>query len=376
MQNLNFKTKVIAFYLPQFHPFPENDKWWGKGFTEWTNVGNAKKMFKGHYQPRVPADLGYYDLRLPQVREEQAELAKEAGVAAFCYWHYWFGNGKQLMDMPLQEVLRLGKPDFPFCLGWANHSWVSTNWNIEKSSFIPQTLMEQKYPGEQDIVDHFYKMLPAFKDKRYFRIHDKLLFLIYKIDKLPDFAFFKCKWNSLAEMNGLPKFFFVANSENITDISKDIYKEADAIALSRIFAPLGFEDTKIKKTFNVYMKHIISRFFNYPLNKYDYSKVIKVMDTDVFENRNVYPAIIPNWDPSPRRGAGTAIIYHNSTPELFKKHIKMVFKRIHNKHNDDRVVFLKSWNEWAEGNYMEPDLKWGKGYIQALREALEEDGYE
>ena len=172
MQNLNFKTKVIAFYLPQFHPFPENDKWWGKGFTEWTNVGNAKKMFKGHYQPRVPADLGYYDLRLPQVREEQAELAKEAGVAAFCYWHYWFGNGKQLMDMPLQEVLRLGKPDFPFCLGWANHSWVSTNWNIEKSSFIPQTLMEQKYPGEQDIVDHFYKMLPAFKDKRYFRIHD------------------------------------------------------------------------------------------------------------------------------------------------------------------------------------------------------------
>ena len=117
------KARVIALYLPQFHPIPENDKYWGKGFTEWTNVGKAKPLFKGHYQPRVPADLGYYDLRMPEVREAQAGLAREAGIEGFCYWHYWFGNGRMLLERPFQEVLDSGKPEFPFCLGWANHSW-------------------------------------------------------------------------------------------------------------------------------------------------------------------------------------------------------------------------------------------------------------
>ena len=126
------KAKVIAFYLPQFHPIPENDSWWGKGFTEWTSVGKAKRYYYGHYQPRIPADLGYYDLRLPQIREEQAILAKEAGIAAFCYWHYWFGKGKELLEYPLKEVVRLQTPKFPFCLGWANHSWYNKSWNSEQ----------------------------------------------------------------------------------------------------------------------------------------------------------------------------------------------------------------------------------------------------
>ena len=134
---MSSKVKVIAFYLPQFHPIPENDEWWGKGFTEWTSVGRAKKYYRGHYQPRVPADLGYYDLRLPQVRQQQADLAKEAGISAFCYWHYWFGNGKQLLENPLQEVVKLGEPDFPFCLGWANHTWLNKSWNREKQTVIP-----------------------------------------------------------------------------------------------------------------------------------------------------------------------------------------------------------------------------------------------
>ena len=123
------KARVIAFYLPQFHPFKENDEWWGKGFTEWTNVGKAVKLFRNHYQPRVPADLGYYDLRLPIVREEQASMAREAGIEGFCYWHYWFGNGKTLLSEIFKDVLISGKPDFPFCLGWANHSWSRRTWN-------------------------------------------------------------------------------------------------------------------------------------------------------------------------------------------------------------------------------------------------------
>ena len=145
------KARVIAFYLPQFHPTPENDLWWGKGFTEWTNVGKAKPLFRGHLQPRVPADLGYYDLRVPEVREAQAQMAKEAGIEGFCYWQYWFSHDKQLLTMPFQEVLTTGKPDFPFCLGWANHDWTNKSWDIGTRQQKEQTLMEMVYSKEEYI---------------------------------------------------------------------------------------------------------------------------------------------------------------------------------------------------------------------------------
>ena len=161
-------------YLPQYHPFKENDQWWGKGFTEWTNVGKAKPLFRGHYQPRVPADLGYYDLRLPIIREEQAELAREAGVEGFMYWHYWFGNGKRLIPEVFDEVLESGSPSLPFCLGWANHSWFSKNWNAD-GSISKKLLMEQTYPGIEDEKMHFAFLLKAFKDKRYIKVDDKPL---------------------------------------------------------------------------------------------------------------------------------------------------------------------------------------------------------
>ena len=146
---MNKQVKIIAFYLPQYHPFKENDEWWGKGFTEWTNVGKAKPLFRGHNQPRVPTELGYYDLRLPLVREQQAQMAQDAGIYAFCYWHYWFGNGKRLIPEVFQEVLDSGKPDFPFCLGWANHSWYAKNWNSDGTT-TNRLLMEQTYPGIDD----------------------------------------------------------------------------------------------------------------------------------------------------------------------------------------------------------------------------------
>ena len=139
------KARVIAFYLPQFHPVPENDRWWGKGFTEWTNVGKAQPLFKGHYQPRVPADLGYYDLRMPEVRELQADMAREAGIEGFCYWHYWFGNGKKMLERPFTEVLSSGRPDFPFCLGWANHTWTNKTWEVGTKRVKESILMEMVY---------------------------------------------------------------------------------------------------------------------------------------------------------------------------------------------------------------------------------------
>lgn len=362
------KVKVIAFYLPQFHPIPENDEWWGNGFTEWTSVGRAKKYYRKHYQPRVPADLGYYDLRLPQVRRQQADLAKEAGISAFCYWHYWFGNGKQLLETPLQEVVKLGEPDFPFCLGWANHTWWNKSWNREKQTIIPKPLILQTYPGEKDIDNHFFTMLPMFKDKRYFRLHGRLLFLIYAPLDIPDFKYFKNRWNELAIQNNLPGFYFIANTENISNLEDSSLKEFDAVSFSRLHSVWNVENRI--KNFILLVTRNISRLFGYSLNKISYEKAIEYMDDIYYTKNKIYPNIVPGWDNSPRRGPG-AFIFQNSTPELFKKHVDMILSRIKNKPDEDKVIFLKSWNEWAEGNYLEPDLKWGKDYIVALRKALD-----
>lgn len=362
------KARVIAFYLPQFHPIPENDKWWGKGFTEWTSVGKAKRYFWGHYQPRIPADLGYYDLRMPEVREAQAQLAREAGVDGFCYWHYWLGNGKQLLEKPLQDVVRLKKPDFPFCLGWANHSWLNKSWNREKQTIVPKLLIEQLYPGKEDIINHFFTMLPMFSDNRYMKIHGRLVFLIYSPLKLPYFDLMKSIWNELALQNGLPEFFFIANVEDTSLLSNTEIKKYDAVSLCRLYSAWNIEGNKFKN-FYIRIKRNISRLLGFSLNKINYASAIKSIDTDLYNDETVYPNIIPGWDNSPRRGAG-AFIYDKSTPELFKKHVEITLEHLANKDDEDKILFLKSWNEWAEGNYLEPDLKWGKGYINALHDAL------
>ena len=204
------KARVIAFYLPQFHPTPENDKFWGKGFTEWTNATKAKPLFKGHHQPHIPADLGFYDLRMPEVREAQAELAREAGVEGFCYWHYWFGNGKQFLQKIFDDVVDSGKPDFPFCVGWANHSWTNKNWVNTKTFSKDFYIAEQTYPGPQDHEAHFYSLLKAFKDKRYIKVDGKLLFYIFAPLQFPNVKEFMNLWQELAKKEGLPGFYFIA----------------------------------------------------------------------------------------------------------------------------------------------------------------------
>lgn len=203
------KIKVLAYYLPQFHPTPENDRWWGEGFTEWTNVGRAKPLFKGHYQPKVPADLGYYDLRVPEVADRQADLAREGGVAGFCYWHYWFGNGKKLLEMPAERMLATGQPDFPFCFAWANHSWWRKSWNPQ----VPQQLLlPQTYPGDEDVDAHFYYCLPFFRDKRYMRYDGRPVFIFFKHWDYPEVDRFMSRWNELARKERLSdSIYFIAN---------------------------------------------------------------------------------------------------------------------------------------------------------------------
>ncbi len=352
--------KIIAYYLPQYHPFKENNEWWGEGFTEWTNVGKAKALFRGHFQPKVPSDLGYYDLRLSEVREKQVKLAKEAGVYGFCYWHYWFGNGKQLLELPFNEVLNSGTPDFPFCLGWANESWKAKVWNNEDTT-KDVLLIEQLYPSKEDIEKHFYSILPALKDKRYITIEDKPLFVIYRPLLLPNAKEFITTWNTLAKENNIADGFFFVGHTSIDEERFEIVKLGfDAVNIVRV-GEHRFNKHVIKKIpFQLFKFKILGK----PL-KLNYSFISKYFTNDIDKNEDVIPTIIPNWDHTPRSGK-KGVVFHNSTPRLFKKHAKIVIDLV--KEKERQIIFLKSWNEWGEGNYMEPDIKYKKQYIEALAE--------
>lgn len=352
------RTRLIAFYLPQFHPIPENDKWWGKGFTEWTNVGKAKPLFPGHKQPKVPADLGYYDLRVPETREAQAELAKEAGVDGFCYWHYWFEPGKELLQRPFNEVVASGKPDFPFCLAWANENWYSKSWDKNGTDKL---LAEQKYLGVEDYTKHFYSLLKAFKDSRYIRQDGKLVFVIYKPFDIPDVKEFMDTWNTLARKENLGGFYFVAHSMN----DRDSVEKLINLGFSNVNTCM-FGGGPAKRSFP---EKAFSKFFRTLLHLpmiYSYKRAIPFFfDKNVDSKENVSPSIIAGWDHTPRSGIRGAV-YTGETPELFYEYSKEVIEN-----TNSPFIFIKSWNEWAEGNYLEPDLENGKAYIEALRKASE-----
>lgn len=363
MEAMNSKqVRTIAFYLPQYHPTPDNDLWWGKGFTEWTNVGKAKPLFPGHYQPKVPADLGYYDLRLPEVREQQAALAREAGLEGFCYYHYWFGNGKQELERPFNEVLVSGKPDFPFCLCWANESWHSKFWNLD-GTIEKKTLVEQKYPGDVDIRMHFQALLPAFQDKRYIRIDGKPVFMIYRPDDYADVSHFIQQWRRLAAENGLVGMYFIAHlnlnisSEHVDSLLTKGFDAVNTVQLWDAFA-------KRFPPFKYFLMKLRRALFKYPY-AFKYKSLLPYMVTDVERREDVFPTLMPNWDHSPRSGRA-AMVLTESTPEVFGEHIEQTLAVVTQKQADRQIVFLKSWNEWGEGNYVEPDLRYGKGYIESL----------
>lgn len=286
------KPRLIAFYLPQYYPTPYNDKWWGKGFTEWTNVAKARPLFRGHYQPHIPADLGFYDLRLPEIREAQADLAREYGIEGFCYWHYWF-NGKRLLDTPFNEVLNTGNPDFPFCLCWANHSWYKKTWTDKGKDTL---LVEQTYPGIDDFTNHFYALLPAFKDKRYMKIDGKLIFGIFSpLDFDKSYLFFDT-WNELACKNGLSGFYFIGF--NIEPHKNDFIfsKGFDGIALDLIKGQMN-----VKSRMYCALKKIQREYLKLP-QKRSYKDYIFYFSKLFNPQKNVFPVIVPNFDHSPRSG--------------------------------------------------------------------------
>ena len=354
------QKRVIAFYLPQYYPTKENDLWWQKGFTEWTNVGRAKPLFHDHYQPKVPTDLGYYDLRVSEVREEQAKLAREAGLEGFCYWHYWF-NGERLLDRVFTEVVETGSPHFPFCLCWANHSWYKKNWDPTKPNVM---LMEQTYGGVDDYTHHFNTLLRAFKDDRYIKVNGKPVFGIYKPSDIPDLNLFIDTWNELAKENGLPGMYFWGFSYEEADIDLVNTTNLDAVVFDYMLSAYREHEGSYYKK----LVRKLRQFIGKP-NLFDYKTYSNIVKKQLRVGSKIHPCIIPNFDHSPRSG-NRFIIIHNSLPKYFGELCSYIFNKLRGRESEENLIFIKAWNEWGEGNYMEPDIKYGRGYIEELNNAI------
>lgn len=368
------QIKTLAFYLPQYHPIPENDEWWGKGFTEWTNVGKAKPLFEGHEQPICPADLGYYDLRVPEVREQQAQMARDYGVHGFIYYHYWFGNEVQLLERIANEVLESGKPDFPFCFCWANETW-SGIWHGLKNKI----LAEQVYPTDEDLTAHFQYLLPFFKDERYIKVDNKPVFIVYDPinihEKAPDYLE---KFRSLAKENGFDDLYLIGSNKTEDDYGYKALGYQGKISNAFLRAWRPYMNKKPLITAKQYYTNRIKGLLG--LKTTDFQKPVDIQNTpDVvndlhFEETDVdtFPCLISNWDNTPRSG-NRGIILGNNSPALFEKQVEKATAFLKDKDYPEKFLVVKSWNEWAEGNILEPDRKHGFGYLEALKKILSKE---
>lgn len=357
--------KIIAFFLPQFHQIPENDKWWGEGFTEWTNVRKAKPLFKGHYQPREPFNDNYYNILNLEVQKWQAEIAKEYGVYGFCYYHYWF-NGKMLLEKPLEQMLISGEPDFPFCLSWANEPW-TRRWDGQDD----EVLIPQNYGDKEDWENHFKYLLKYFLDKRYIAIDGKPIFIIYRTSDIKNCEQIMEYWERRAKEHGLKGIYFIEtlNSFQIApccNISKGIleFEPMYTISFDRHFS---FRvKRKLKRILN---KLSGNNYFYLNILDYDYiwNRILK-RENNCFNGKRLFLSAFTDWDNSPRRGSN-AILFEGACPEKFERYLKMQIKRAREIYNSE-FIFINAWNEWAEGAYLEPDKKYGYGYLKAVKNAL------
>ncbi len=367
--------KIISFYLPQYHPIPENDAWWGKGFTEWVSVAAARPRFKGHHQPQIPADLGFYDLRLEETRIAQAALAAEYGISAFCYYHYWF-NGKLLLDRPFNEVLQSGKPDFPFCLCWANESWTRAWDGLEK-----EILIKQEY-GARDRIEHIHWLCKAFKDPRYIKVNNRPLLLIYRTDTIPDLKERIHDWRRVAKEQGFNDLYLCAVRSNFSQMSEPSMIEAgfDAIVEFQPFSK-NFPRRSLRVLFKLAVNHYINKMITglnlrlrIPLlnenNILCYGKLAdKAMAIPHPSDHRKFPCVTPSWDNSARKNI--AQIIQNDDPRKFSDWILNAFQRVEKYDEDEKIIFINAWNEWAEGCHLEPDVKNGRRFLEAVRQAID-----
>lgn len=348
-------VRLIAFYLPQFHQTKENDAWWGAGFTEWTNVRRAQPAFPGHQQPRVPAPpLGYYDLTDPKVPHVQAELARSHGIAAFCHYYYWFGDGKRMLERPVNALLEPGSPDFPFCMCWANENWTRT-WDGEENAI----LIEQKYSPEEDLA-FIQSLFPFFRDARYTKVNGKPLLLVYRAENLPDALATTTRWRNacLAELGVEPYLVQVLSTGKGADSTPPETGGFDAAAE---FPPHG------TMMYEVELPQARPGFKSLAL---DYVATAMEMIS-----RQPYPfkffrGVMPGWDNTPRR-PDDGMLFVNTHPRNYFRWLKEAVTQTRSMHaGDERLVFINAWNEWGEGAYLEPDAEYGTGWLQATAAAL------
>lgn len=362
------KIRPIAIHLPQYHPFPENDEWWGKGFTEWTNVTKAKPLFENHYQPHLPSDLGFYDLRLEEARMAQELLAKQYGIYGFCYYHYWF-NGKRLMHEPIDRKLKNPKEDLPFMLCWANENW-TRRWDGNDQ----EVLIEQKY-SVQDNEDHIDFLLPILMDDRYIKVNNKPVIVIYKPNILPNVQeTIKC-WREKAKAVGLELYI----CHMVFSYQKDWDQLVEGFDAAVDFEPFGIRRKSVFKEIQERKRRpqqgIIGRVKNAFTEKKkennhntvpykwmgEHLKHLKDFDF------KLYPSLVPGWDNTSRRGTNPTLILENSTPEYFGDWLSKIKADFNPYSEDENFIFINAWNEWAEGNHLEPDQKFGTQYLESVK---------
>ncbi len=344
--------RVIAFYLPQFHAVPENDAWHGAGFTEWNVAARSRPLFPGHDQPHLPADLGFYDLRVPEVRERQARLARQAGISGFLYYHYWFG-GRRMLERTFSEVLRSGRPDFPFALCWANESWFR-RWQQESD----ELLLEQTY-DEADDVEHIRWLIAAFRDPRYIRVRGRPLLAVYRPHLLAAPKVSIDLWREECAAAGVAEPWLVA-FETDTEMGDPAELGFDA---SAEFVPHGL--------------NLLAEPLERPAGMdvagtvYDYTATAAAYLGRPSAEWTRYPCVVTGWDNTPRRPDGNAIILHGSTPEAYRAWLSEAIARQARSEGAHGIVFVNAWNEWGEGAHLEPDVAHGRAYLDATRAALD-----
>ena len=355
-------VKLIAFHLPQFHSFPENDAWWGKGFTEWTNVKKSKPLYKNHYQPRIPEQENYYNLLNEDAIQHQMDLAKEYGIYGFCYYHYWF-CGKLLMEKPLEKMLHM-KDKLHYCFCWANEPWTRA-WNGNAREVI----MPQNYGEENEWEEHFRYLLPFFQDEFYIKRENKPIFVLYRTNNIPHCDEMIQYLNKSCKENGFAGIYVI---EEKNSFQKNIEsKEASAV--------LEFEPMYTLKYGRSILRRIADKCFGAFFNKathnhmliYNYDIVWKNIINrthDSISGKEQFIGAFVDWDNSPRRGNKGTVIY-GATPQKFRSYLSKQLQ--HARSEDSEYVFINAWNEWGEGTYLEPDMKYGKKYLEAVKTVVE-----
>jgi hypothetical protein len=359
----NNEVKLIAFYLPQFHAIPENDTWWGNGFTEWTNIKKAKPLFREHYQPRIPLDKNYYNLLDESVIKKQFLMAKEYGLYGFCFYHYWF-NGTLLLERPIERVIN-SDYKIPYCLCWANEPW-TRSWDGNSN----EILISQCYGGEKEWEKHFNYLKNFFCDKYYIKKENKPVLILYRTNNIQNCDEMILYWDKKCKRSGFSGIYII--EEKNTFQNKTVCKGSNAVLEFEPMYTLKFGRTCRQRVSDKIRKHVMNKKNTNQLLVYKYDEIWKNIIRRKHEKsiKKQYYGAFVDWDNTPRKGKN-GLVMLGGTPQKFSKYMSRLIKKA--KHNKSEMIFINAWNEWAEGTYLEPDEKNKYAYLKAIKAAIKDN---